>query len=119
MITSVLKGRTLAAVAGVAMLAATATSASAFTLSSPSLEPSVAGSNVEHVWYHHGWGYGGWHHGWGYGGWHGGWGYGGWPHGWGGWGYGGWRHGWGGWGYGGWHHRHCWVNPWGHLRCAW
>jgi hypothetical protein len=88
-----LAGRALAAVAGAAMLVATATSASAFTLSSPSLEPSVAGANIEHVyWYHHGWGYGGWH-----GGWHRGWGYGGWHRGWG--------PGWGpGWGW----HRHCW-----------
>jgi hypothetical protein len=62
MITRILAGRALAAVAGAAMLAATATSASAFTLSSPSLESSVAGSNIEHVYWDH------WHH------WHGVWG---------------------------------------------
>jgi hypothetical protein len=90
MITRILKGRALAAVAGAAMLAATATQASAFTLSAPSLEPSVAASNIDHVYWRHGWGWhGGWHRGWG------------------------WRGGWG------WHHRHCWINPWGHWRCGW
>ena len=90
MITRILPGRALAVVAGAAMLAATATSASAFTLSSPSLEPSVAGSNIEHVWWDH------WHH------WHGVWVGPGRPI-WGGPGPG-WR-------------RHSWRGPMGHLHC--
>jgi hypothetical protein len=54
MITRNLTGRVLAGVAGVAMLIATATSASAFTLSAPSLEQSVATSNVDQAaWWHH------------------------------------------------------------------
>ena len=49
---------TLAALAGAAMLAATTTSTPAFTLSAPSLEQTVAGSNVENVYYYHrGYGY--------------------------------------------------------------
>jgi hypothetical protein len=84
----VLTGGALAALAGAAMLAISASSASAFTLSSPSLEQPMASSQIDHVWCHHcGWG-GGWHHHWGWG---------------------------GGYGYG--YGRHCWVNPWGHLRC--
>jgi hypothetical protein len=79
------------------MLAISASSASAFTLSSPSLEQPMASSDIDHVWCH-GWGCGGWHHGWG-----------------------GWHHGWGpGWGPGwGWHHRHCGYDAWGHWRCWW
>jgi hypothetical protein len=70
------------------MVAATMTSpASAFTLSSPSVDGAT--TSVEKVWWHHGWGGGGWHGG----GWH--------------------RH-WGGGYYGG--GRHCWMSPWG-WRC--
>lgn len=54
----ILTAATLAAVAGAAMLALSATSASAFTLSSPSLAPPVASTNVEHVWWDR-WGH--WH----------------------------------------------------------
>jgi Spy/CpxP family protein refolding chaperone len=53
MMTRILTAATLAAVAGAAMLAISATSASAFTLSSPSLAPPAASANVQHVWYHH------------------------------------------------------------------
>jgi hypothetical protein len=85
MITRILKGRALAAVAGAAMLASTATSAPAMTLSAPSLEPSVAGANIENAYWRHGWG------------WRGGYGWRG--YGWRGYGWRGY-----GWGYG----RHCW-----------
>ena len=72
MFTRALIGRTLAALAGVAMLGATATSASAFTLSAPSLDQSVATSHVERVYYYHGGGYHGGYHRYGYhGGYHG------------------------------------------------
>jgi photosystem II stability/assembly factor-like uncharacterized protein len=53
MFTRVLKGGAVAALAGVAMLAISASSASAFTLSSPSLEQPMAASNIDHVWWHH------------------------------------------------------------------
>lgn len=53
MFTRVLTGGAAAALAGAAMLAISATSASAFTLTSPSLEAPVASSNIEHVWWHH------------------------------------------------------------------
>jgi hypothetical protein len=95
MFTRVLRGGAVTALAGVAMLAISASSASAFTLSSPSIEQPMASSNIDHVWCN-GWGCGGWHRGWGPG-WHRGWG----P-------------GWGGPGY-----RHCWRGPWGHLHCNW
>src|ERR1700735_545792 len=88
--------KALGALAGVAMVAATmASPASAFTLSSPSIDEPFTAAQIDKVWcYHCGWG---WHRPWGYGygwGWHRPWGYG---------------YGWGG-GY-----RHCWVSPWG--RC--
>ncbi|HEY1944858.1 MAG TPA: hypothetical protein VGH40_22310 [Roseiarcus sp.] len=51
MFTRVWVGGTAAAVAGAAMLAISATSASAFTLSSPSLEQSMASSQIDHVWW--------------------------------------------------------------------
>jgi len=51
----VLTGGALAALAGAAMLAISASSASAFTLSSPSLEQPMAASNIDHVWWR-------WHH---------------------------------------------------------
>jgi hypothetical protein len=88
MFTRVLKGGAAAALAGAAMLAISAGSASAFTLSSPSLQPPMASSNIDHVWcYHCGWG----HPYWG-------------PHRY-------WGPGWG------WRHRHCGWNRWGHWVC--
>jgi hypothetical protein len=87
MFSRILPGGVAVAVVGAAMLAMTATSASAFTLSAPSLESSVASADVEAVYWHHGW-----HHGW----------HDGWHH----------RMGWGG----GWH-RHCWRGYYGHLHC--
>jgi hypothetical protein len=101
MFSRVLIGGIVSAAAGAAMLAISAAPASAFTLSAPSLEPQISGSNIEQAWWHHGWGWhGGWHRGWG---WHGGW-----HHGWG------WHGGWhGGWGW----HRRCWVGRWGHVHC--
>jgi hypothetical protein len=75
------------------MLAISSAPASAFTLTSPSLEKPVAAADIQHVWCH--WHCGGW----------------------------GWHHGWGpGWGPGpgwGWHHRHCGWDSWGHWRCWW
>jgi hypothetical protein len=68
MSTRVLTGGVLAALAGAAMLAISASSASAFTLSSPSLEQPMASSQIDRVWWRHygGWG---WHpHYWGWGG---------------------------------------------------
>ncbi len=59
-----LKGGALAAVAGAAMLAMSASSASAFTLSSPSIERPIVSSNIDHVYcYNCGWGHG---YRWGY-----------------------------------------------------
>ena len=58
MLAHILTRGTLAALAGAAMLAATTTSAPAFTFSAPSPEQSVAGSHVENVYYYHrGYGY--------------------------------------------------------------
>jgi hypothetical protein len=93
-----LTGYSIAALAGAAMLALSLSPASAFTLSGPSLEQPLVSSQIDKVWWHHGWG-GGWHGGWGWG-WHRGWG---WHAGWGG-------PGWG-WGHGrwcNWHPRRCW-----------
>ena len=89
-----LKTCSIAAIAGAAMLTLSMGPASAFTLAAPSLENSVASSQVEKVWWHHGWGGGwGWHRPWG---WGGGYGY--------------------GYGYG-WHHRHwCYWHP---RACGW
>jgi hypothetical protein len=73
------------------MLAITATSASAFTTSAPSLSTPVAGADIDKVWWDR---WGRWH-----------------PNG------GGWGPGWGpgpGWGY-----RRCWINRWGYRRCNW
>jgi hypothetical protein len=47
----ILSGGVAAALAGVAMLALTATPSSAFTLSSPSLEKPVASAEIDHVWW--------------------------------------------------------------------
>ena len=76
-----------AALAGAAMLAISSAPASAFSLTSPSLERPVAAADIQHVWCH-------WNCGWG---WH--------PHP--GWGPGPW----------GWHHRHCGWDRWGHWVC--
>ncbi|MBV8105269.1 MAG: hypothetical protein JO223_11720 [Hyphomicrobiales bacterium] len=103
MVSRLVPGGALAALAGAAMLVAASTSpSSAFTLSSPSLEQPVVSADIQEVWWDrwgrwhpNGWG---WHRGWG---WHGGWGY----HPWG------WRpyyHPW----------RRCWWGPWGY-RCRW
>jgi hypothetical protein len=75
------------------MLAISSAPASAFTLTSPSLEKPVAAADITHVWCH--WNCGGWgyHHGWG-------------P-------------GWGpgpGWG---WRHNRCGYNRWGNWVCWW
>jgi len=92
MFTRVLKGGVASVVAGAAMLAISAGSASAFTLSSPSLEQPMAASNIDHVWCCHHWGWGGW-------GWH--------PHYWGG----------GPWVGGPYWGPHCWINRWGYRVC--
>ena len=85
-----------AALIGAAMLSISSVPASAFTLTSPSLEAPVVGAHVDKVWWDR---WGNWHPGprWG-------------------WGYGpGWSAGWGP----GWYpHRHCWVGPWGHWHCG-
>jgi hypothetical protein len=69
--------RSIAALAGVSMLALGLSPASAMTLAGPSLEQSVAASQIDKVWWRGGWGWrgGGWgHRGWG---WRGrGWGWG-------------------------------------------
>ena len=90
MVNRILVGGFAAALAGAAMLAISSAPASAFTLTSPSLEKPVAMADIQHVWCR--WGCGG---GWGY---HRGWGPG--P----------------GWGY---HHRHCGWNRWGQWVCWW
>jgi len=89
----------LAALAGAAMLTISMGPASAFTLASPSLENSVASSQVDKVWWRGGWGWRG-----GYG-WRGGWG---------------WRGGYGygyRWGYPGYYGYHCWRGYYGALHC--
>jgi hypothetical protein len=89
MVNRILVGGFAAALAGAAMLAMSSAPASAFTLSSPSLQAPVAGGDVDKVWWDQ-WGH--WHPNHPY------WGPG--P----------------GWG---WHpHRHCWVGPWGHVHCG-
>jgi hypothetical protein len=104
------------AFAGASMLALALSPASAFTLSGPSLEPTVASAQIDKVW----WRGGGW--GWRGGGWRGG-----------GWG---WRRGGWGWGpavvgglaagalvggyYGGYYgpgYGRCWINRWGYRVC--
>jgi hypothetical protein len=47
----ILVGGFVAAVAGAAMVAISSVPASAFTLSSPSLEAPVAGANIDRVYY--------------------------------------------------------------------
>ena len=66
MSTRVLTGGVLAALAGATMLAISASSASAFTLSSPSLEQPMTASHIDRVCWQQGhpgpcWGWG-WHH---------------------------------------------------------
>ena len=95
MVNRIVVGGFAAALAGAAMLAISSAPASAFTLTSPSLEQPVAAADITHVWCR--WNCGGW-------GYHRGWGY---------------RPGWGpGWGpgyYG--YHRRCGWNRWGHWVC--
>jgi hypothetical protein len=71
MFTRILTGGAVAALAGAAMLTISATSASALTLSSPSLEQPMAASHIDQVWWDR---WGRWHpNGWGPGpgwGWH-------------------------------------------------
>ena len=55
MFSRVLSTGILAAAAGLGMMALTAAPASAFTLSSPSLAPAVAASNVDQVYWRHRW----------------------------------------------------------------
>ena len=58
MFTRILTVGTAAALAGAAMLAMSASSASAFTLSSPSIERPIVSSNIDHVYcYRCGWGW--------------------------------------------------------------
>ena len=54
MTSRILAAPALGAVAVAAMLAATTTSTEAFTLSAPSVEKSVAGADIDHVYYYHG-----------------------------------------------------------------
>jgi|SRR5271163_3465259 hypothetical protein len=101
MTSRILAAPALGAVAVAAMLAATATSTEAFTLSAPSVEKSVAGADIDHVYYYHG---GGYHYGY-----HGGYGYhAGYYHG--GYGY--------GYGYHGGYGRRCWWGAYGNWVCA-
>jgi hypothetical protein len=82
MISRILAAPALGAVAVAAMLAATATSTEAFTLSGPSVEKSVTGADIDHVYYrgggyhysYHGGSFhgGGYHYGYHGGGYHGG-----------------------------------------------
>ena len=51
-------GRPIAALAGVSMLFASLNSASAFTLSGPSLEMPIASAQINKVWWRGGWGCG-------------------------------------------------------------
>ena len=93
----ILSGGAIAVLAGAAMLAAASGPSDAFTLSSPSLERPVAGSDIQQVWWRGGYGWrGGWHR-WGYG-----------PYNYRPWG---WRRGYG--------VRRCWIGRWGYRRCAW
>jgi hypothetical protein len=94
-----LAGYSIAALAGAAMFALSSSSASAFTLSGPSLQQPIASAQIEKVWCR--WG----RCGYGYG-WRGGYGYR-----WGG------AYRWGpGYGYG---YRNCWINRWGNRVCNW
>ena len=63
MLKSTLTSTALAALAGAAMLTLSMTPASAFTLTSPSLAPSVAAQSVDHVWWDR---WGRWHGNYGY-----------------------------------------------------
>ncbi len=100
MVSRLMPGGALAALAGAAMFVAASSSPSpAFTLSSPSLEQPVLGADIQDAYWCH-WGRcGGW--GWHRWGWHR-------PWGWGGWGYRPYYHPW----------RRCWWGPWGY-RCHW
>jgi hypothetical protein len=111
----ILPRKSAAAIAGVAMLAASSASSPAFTLSAPSIERPVAAADVESIYWRAGW-HGGWHRGW-HGGWHRGWG---WRGGWHRWGWGPrWGYGWGPRYYGFGPAYRCWWTPWGFRRCGW
>ena len=76
--------RLIGGTAAAAMLAVSLSPASAFTLSNPSLAPTVGSAQIDKVWWRGGWG--GWRGGgWG---WRGGWGYRGPGWGWRGYGWG-------------------------------
>jgi hypothetical protein len=103
MVSRIVSGGVLAAIAGAAMLVASSLPSAAFTLSAPSLEQPIASAGVEPVWWD---AWGRWH-----------------PNGWG-WG---WHRPWRPWGWG-WRPRyrafygpvrHCWVGPWGGVHCRW
>jgi hypothetical protein len=95
MTSRILAAPALGAVAVAAMLATTATSTEAFTLSAPSVEKSVAGADIDHVYYYRG---GGYHYGYHAGYYHGGYGY--------------------GYGYHGGYGRRCWWGAYGNWVCA-
>jgi Spy/CpxP family protein refolding chaperone len=63
MLSRVLSGVVISATVGATMVAMMAAPASAFTLSAPSLEPQLAASHIDPVYWHRGWG---WRGGWGY-----------------------------------------------------
>jgi len=96
MLSRILPGGALAAIAGAAALLLTAAPAPAFTLSSPSLDHPVLNSGIQKVWWDR---WGRWHpnHPWGWGWGHPVYGY-----------Y--WRPG---------PVRHCWRGRWGVLHCRW
>ena len=91
MFSRAITGGLAAAAVGAAMLAISTTSASALTISQPSLAPAVAGADIQKVWWDR---WGRWHpnH----------------PYYWGGSYY-----------YRPYYHRHCWRNAWGYVRCGW
>jgi len=51
MLSRIVTGGLAGAAVGAAMLALSATSASAFTLDAPSPAPAVAAANIDHVWW--------------------------------------------------------------------
>jgi len=97
----ILPSGVVAALAGAGALLMTSAPASAFTLSSPSFDQTVAGGGVEKVWWDN---WGRWHpnHPWG----------------WRRWGWGPPPPRYGFYAYGG-PVRHCWRGPWGGLHCRW
>jgi hypothetical protein len=53
-----LASRSIAAFTGAALLGLSLSPASAFTLTGPSLEPSIATAQIDKVWWRRGWGWG-------------------------------------------------------------